>query len=174
MTTGNRENPIVERIFYPKDSLIIRQGDRGDKAYLILSGRVDVFTEQNGQSVTLATLETGEIFGETALFSNEQRTASVKATENCNLIALTRATMIDKMRGTDPTIQAIFKMLMARVTAGNQAVTSQGMTIGSLVPIVNEMFAKAVESLSAEEKETFRRDVQPILQKFIRAVEGFN
>ncbi|MGE0755909.1 MAG: ATP-binding cassette domain-containing protein [Pirellulaceae bacterium] len=68
--------------------LIIRQGDPGDKYYLIRHGEVDVLKEEQGESRRLATLKEGEAFGEKALLTGEPRVASVRAARSCLLYVL--------------------------------------------------------------------------------------
>lgn len=57
--------------------VIIRQGEEGDKMYFLYRGSVEVIA--NGTRV--ATLGSGSIFGEMALFGEKKRTATIKALE---------------------------------------------------------------------------------------------
>lgn len=168
-----RKAPIIERHFFPKGAPIIREGEKANCAYLILSGRVAVFTEKGEKRLDIAKLEAGEVVGEMALFNKVPRTASVEAVDHTNLMVLTRSVLVEKMRGTDPTIQAIFKMMMNRISAGNEAMTSQDDTIGTLASAINEMFLQAMDRLPEDKRVAFRKEVQPILREFTRTVEGF-
>src|SRR6185437_9333275 len=47
--------------------LIVRQGDAGDKFYLIREGKVEVIVKDDQGERVVATLETGNVFGEQAL-----------------------------------------------------------------------------------------------------------
>ena len=61
-----------------KNSPIIRQGDKGDNFYTIVSGRAKVVvSEESGTEKIVGTLSTGDSFGETALIEKGPRTASV-------------------------------------------------------------------------------------------------
>ena len=62
---------------------IIRQGDPGDRFYLIRQGRVSVRRGHPEEQVT--ELTEGDFFGELALLSGQPRNASVWATEPCLL-----------------------------------------------------------------------------------------
>ncbi len=64
---------------------IIRQGERGDRFYIIRRGLVEV--TQNGRFI--ATHGAGETFGEIALLHNIPRTATVRALEPTDLLTLT-------------------------------------------------------------------------------------
>lgn len=169
-----REAPILERHYFPKGSHILREGEVANNAYLILAGEVTIFTDKNEKRLTIASLDAGEVFGEMALFSKSPRGASAMAKTDCNLLVLTRPVLLEKMRGTDPTIQAMFKMLMDRVSAGNQAMTEHDSAVGMLSSSVNELFAQALSTLPADKQKSFKKQVQPVLRDFIRAVEGFS
>ncbi len=69
--------------------IALRAGDRGDSAYFILSGAVEVFIERDGRHVTLARLGKGEIFGEMAIIDPGPRSASVRAVEDTICIVTT-------------------------------------------------------------------------------------
>ena len=64
--------------------LIIRQGESGERFYVVRSGRVEV--ERDGE--VLAQLGPGEAFGEIALLLDLPRTATVTAIEPATLLAL--------------------------------------------------------------------------------------
>ena len=59
--------------------LILRQGDPGEKFYLVRRGEVEVYMEEHGEKRILALLREGDCFGEKALVTGEPRNASVRA-----------------------------------------------------------------------------------------------
>ncbi len=72
-------------------STIFRQGDPGDKFYIIQSGKVRVYRKDRGGLETqLSALGPGESFGEMALLTGEARSASVEALEETHLMALSK------------------------------------------------------------------------------------
>jgi CRP/FNR family transcriptional regulator, cyclic AMP receptor protein len=80
---------------YPRNAIIVSEGDRADTLFLILSGRVKVFVaDEDGRRVTLATQRAGEYFGEMSL-DEGVRSASVMALEPCELGLLQRAHLRD-------------------------------------------------------------------------------
>ena len=74
---------VLKRQDYPANELIVKEGDPGDALYVIRQGKVLVHTknEQLGVTLELATLGPGQVFGEMALLTQEQRSASVKTLE---------------------------------------------------------------------------------------------
>ncbi len=71
--------------------MIIRQGEQGDKFYIVKSGQVEVLIIRQGEpDLMAARLSRGDYFGEIALIKNVPRTASVKAVADCSLLVLER------------------------------------------------------------------------------------
>lgn len=65
---------------FPADASIIREGEIGDKFYILLDGKADVYlTEPGGGQVLVNQLRRGQYFGEMALLGNGIRTATVKS-----------------------------------------------------------------------------------------------
>jgi len=73
---------------FEQGSWIIRQGDAGDKFYLIREGTVDVVADRDGEVKTVATLGKGNFFGEAALLTGERRNASILTRGNTILYSL--------------------------------------------------------------------------------------
>jgi CRP-like cAMP-binding protein len=117
-----REPVILDRRSVGEGFVVMREGEAGTVAYLIQSGRVEAYSEIEGKRVSLGILGPGEIFGEMALFNDGKRTASVQALEDCNLILITRQSLEEKLRKTDPTIRAIVRMAFHRLSGGNKVI----------------------------------------------------
>jgi putative ABC transport system ATP-binding protein len=81
----------MKRESFEAGQVVIRQGDEGDKFYLIREGSVDVTQVTDGQTIHLATLKTGDFFGEIALMADVKRTATVTAREDLETYTLGKA-----------------------------------------------------------------------------------
>lgn len=66
---------------YESGATVIRQGDAGDKFYLIRRGSAEVEVNDGGAPRRIATLEPGQFFGEAALLTEQPRNATVRARE---------------------------------------------------------------------------------------------
>ncbi|MBY0585871.1 ATP-binding cassette domain-containing protein [bacterium] len=75
---------------FPAGSWIIRQGNEGDKLYLMKSGSAEVVKEELGKMQTLRQLTPGDVFGEISLITNRPRTASVRAVNDIHCLSLTK------------------------------------------------------------------------------------
>jgi len=75
---------------FPKQAIIISEGDESNSLYIILSGKVRVFSsDAKNREVTLLVQESGSYFGELALIADEPRSATVEALEKtvCGIIS---------------------------------------------------------------------------------------
>lgn len=76
---------------YPKNYMLISEGEHGDTLYMILSGKVRVYvSNEEGREVTLCLQGPGEYFGELALLDRSPRSASVVTLEACEMAVLAR------------------------------------------------------------------------------------
>lgn len=69
----------AERLTFQPGQAIIRQGEAGDKFYLITKGEVEVIRQRNGAEIILDRLTSGQYFGEVGLMHNKVRSATVRA-----------------------------------------------------------------------------------------------
>ena len=93
-------SPEEARVFFSRlkedrrraGEVIIRQGEEGDKFYLIKSGQVEISIQKDGgPPLVAALLARGDYFGEIALIKKVPRTATAKAVSDCSLLTLERA-----------------------------------------------------------------------------------
>ncbi len=89
---------------------IVRQDEVGDCMYLLVKGRARVVHHKDGRDVELAILKGGDFFGEIALVDHGPRSADVEASEPCQLLQISQAS-IAALAGVYPA--AAFKFLIA-------------------------------------------------------------
>ena len=70
-----------ERLTFQAGQALIRQGDMGDAAYVIMDGQADVQVETPQGPLTVAHLKRNDFVGEMAILCDVPRTATVIATE---------------------------------------------------------------------------------------------
>ena len=101
---------LLEEEHYAAGDLIVKQDDRGECMYILVSGRAKVQHRKNGRPIDLAILQAGDFFGELALVDEGPRSANVLALEACVLLKITQAA-IAALAGVYP--GAAFKLLIA-------------------------------------------------------------
>lgn len=71
---------------YPPDSVVAREGERGRCIFFVTAGSVEIFSQT--QETRFGLLEAGDYFGHLSLVLDEPRTASVRATDYCEMLLL--------------------------------------------------------------------------------------
>jgi CRP/FNR family cyclic AMP-dependent transcriptional regulator len=76
---------------YPKQAIIVNEGDESDSLYLILAGRVKIYlADEHGKELILAIKGPGQYFGEMVL-DEQPRSASVMTLDPSQFAILSRA-----------------------------------------------------------------------------------
>ena len=121
---------------YEAGSTIIREGDTGDSAYLIVSGRCEASCGAPGSEEVLAQMGPGEVFGELALVLDEPRAATVKALDAVTVLVLDKKTMTEGL-GVGSWVGALVHALTHRFRTLENQVRASGIRrdSGSLGPL---------------------------------------
>jgi serine/threonine protein phosphatase PrpC/CRP-like cAMP-binding protein len=85
---------VAEVIGYKADEVVVREGDRGDELFIVLSGVVRI---AKGDMVLLE-IGPGDHFGEMALIRAAPRSATATATADSELIAIRRTDFFEILR----------------------------------------------------------------------------
>ena len=68
-----------DRVTYAPGQLLFRQGDVGDAAYVVLSGKAEVMVDSPSGQIKVAEVDPNSIVGEIAILCDVARTATVRA-----------------------------------------------------------------------------------------------
>jgi hypothetical protein len=104
--------------------VVVKQGECEDSMYLILEGEFRVRVPAGDQETILATLGTGEFFGDISLFDHGPRSADVVSNKDGVLLKIT-SSAIDKLAAEAPSValpflMAVGKTLAARIRTDNK------------------------------------------------------
>jgi CRP-like cAMP-binding protein len=87
---------IAEEEVHERDTLVFREGDPGQKLYLILDGKVRISRNLSGMGEeALAVLGAGEAFGDMSLIDDTPRSADAHVHERCRLLVIRREAFED-------------------------------------------------------------------------------
>jgi CRP-like cAMP-binding protein len=84
---------------YEVGETIFLQGDAGKALFIVLSGKVSIFRDNNETEEQLATLTAGGYFGELALIDDQPRFATARADEPTGLLMLYKTDFDDLIDG---------------------------------------------------------------------------
>ena len=75
---------------FPKNAVVVNEGDPTDSLYVVLAGRVKAFvSDENGKEMVVNTIDAGDYFGELVL-DGGPRSASVMTLEPCRFFVIPR------------------------------------------------------------------------------------
>jgi ATP-binding cassette subfamily B protein len=80
---------VLER--HEEGNAVIREGEGGDRFYVIARGKVEVVVGETGREKRLGVLADGDFFGEVALLSDAPRAATVRALHASWLLSLAKS-----------------------------------------------------------------------------------
>jgi len=77
-----------EQVNYPAGSYFFREGDSGDRIYVLRTGTALVERTWQGRQIVLARIKPGDCFGEMSLIDLQRRFASIQAETDCEAIVV--------------------------------------------------------------------------------------
>jgi len=101
-----------ERYFYAKGEEVIRAGEDGEYAYLIIEGEAVVKLPKSHE--VIATLKEGEVFGELALLTDEVRSADIVASKDLQVMTLSKPVFLKYFYNNPQQVQKLFKLMGRR------------------------------------------------------------
>ena len=111
-----RSRTLNQEHFGPGE-IVFREGDHGDRVYLIVKGEVDVVQESGGRLQILARLCAGECFGEMALLTDAPRNATIRAVGDLDVLSVYREDFQTLLMHL-PGLRQIFDNLMTQRKRG--------------------------------------------------------
>ena len=107
---------------YQDGEVIICQGEVGNCMYIVQEGQVEVFVEKEGQEIQLELLGEGEIVGEMAIFENEVRSATVRATGQARLLTVDKKNFLRRVHEDPSLAYRIVQTMSHRIREMNKEV----------------------------------------------------
>jgi serine/threonine-protein kinase len=119
----------LPRRVFPPGSVIIREGDVGDAAYMIVSGRCKVSRRVGDGHEVLGSMGAGDVFGEVALLLEEPRAATIEAEDSVTVLVLDQRTLAAGL-GADGWTGALVRALAQRFRDLEQKLREAGVRRG--------------------------------------------
>jgi len=110
----------------PRQTVILRAGDKTDNVYFVLNGSLKVLVSDNeGREVILSMLGRGDLFGEMGVIDDDSRSATVVAAQSTDLVVIAKSdfkatlaenfdislylmrSLVQRLRSADRTIESL-------------------------------------------------------------------
>jgi small-conductance mechanosensitive channel/CRP-like cAMP-binding protein len=116
----------VSAVYAPGET-VIREGDSGNELFIIERGAVQVQVQRDkGARTQVATLHAGHFFGEAALLREEQRSATVVAATECELLVISAGAFRAAAELDTSLAERLTAKLASRLTELRKAVSDAG------------------------------------------------
>jgi CRP-like cAMP-binding protein len=133
---------------YSKDDIVIRKGDIGRNLYILASGRVEVLGDN---SVSIAFLGSGEVFGDMSLLSGEPVAASIRVVEPTRILYIS-ARDFRQVMTRHPGLQMYFARLLTQRLTNTNAARAEEISSGMVGKLTEMTPSEIFQSLNANQK----------------------
>jgi len=100
---------------YADGKVIIKQGHAGKCFYVVQSGRVEVVQSSDHGEQHLAFLETGDSFGEMAIFEKVVRSATIRAVGEARVLKVDKKTLYRRIQEDPLLAVGLLKSMSHRI-----------------------------------------------------------
>jgi phosphoserine phosphatase RsbU/P len=150
----------LQQVTYPAGAILMREGERGDGVYIVLSGLFEIVKELGTPDEHLfGRRGAGEMVGEMGLLNRDGlRTASVRAASDAQVIRLTRADF-DRLLQRYPMIAYdMLRVLSTRLRDSNDAVIHDLQEKNRQLQAQNQQLARAYADLEAAQAQLVEKE----------------
>jgi len=106
---------------FAQGETIYREGDSGDKAFVVASGRVELSKVQQGASRPIRIVETGQVFGESGMVTGGIREDTARALGPVTLEALDRKAFLKSVQSKPEMALDVMGLLSQRLRDADEA-----------------------------------------------------
>ncbi len=124
---SDRELDVVRAVSteksYPKNAVVLTEGEMGDSLYMIQSGKVKVFIgDEDGREIILKILGPGDFFGEMSMIDKQPRSASVTTIEAAAVLVLSHAAFERCVEQAPRIANMVMRVLATRVREADRKI----------------------------------------------------
>jgi CRP/FNR family cyclic AMP-dependent transcriptional regulator len=141
---------------FPKNTIVVTEGERSDSLYVILSGRVKVFvSDEDGRDLVLNVVGAGEYFGELAL-DEGPRSASVATLEPSRMAVIPNEVLKTFLTSHPAAAVHLIRVLIGRTRRSTESLKNLAMldVYGRVAKLLLELAREVDGKLVVEERLT--------------------
>lgn len=101
--------------------VLLKEGQRGDGLYLLLTGTLEVTKRKDGEPIVIAELDAGDMFGEMSLLTNRPTVATITAVTECLVLRLSKSNF-DELIMTHPQVLELVSQISEERETENNAI----------------------------------------------------
>jgi uncharacterized membrane protein len=117
---------LMQAVRFPAGATLFREGDPGGVFYVIRSGRVELWVQDDRRAkLVVDVLEAGEFFGELSLLDGAPRSTSAAALTDVELFSLAREPFMDLLRRRSEVALDVLVALSRRLRKTDELVRRQ-------------------------------------------------
>lgn len=158
---------------FPADTVLFREGDAGDRAYAIWSGRLRVQHEMGGDApLILRELLPGDVVGEVSLLDNQPRSASVIVLEDSRLVSLSREDLQGLLMQKPEVSLALLAVLSYRLRSSDEYLVSASRSVDYLARRMGDMASGKPEASGVPVSSDQRTGLHALVQDLTEAADA--
>ena len=142
----------MREVVVPAGHDIIRQGEPGQACFMIEGGTAVVVLNRAGEEIQVDQVGPGEIVGEASLLSAQPRNATVRAVDDCRVLEIQRADLLDVIAGQGGDDRLVKLMRMRERPLRREGVTAHHRTLndGAQITVLKDRERRAYYRLSEQ------------------------
>ncbi|WP_339777677.1 ABC transporter transmembrane domain-containing protein [uncultured Thalassospira sp.] len=114
------------RLTYKRGEVIVKQGEPGDAAFIVISGRGEIWlTTDEAKTLKLRDVEPKEVIGEIALLVDQPRSATIRVVEDMTVLKLDKAEFLGLVRQDQAVSVQLLRVLAERLDLTTKQLTSR-------------------------------------------------
>lgn len=153
---------------YNAGDIILKEGDPSDVVYKIVSGDVEVFKEQDGQTIVLGVMKAGEFLGEMGVVDDEPRSASARAKNQVSVIIYEEQEFFSLISLDGSSAERMILRLCERVRTLSRKLAQIAVSIGATEAIKDETLkGPTAQARSKSKSGKVRLTLFPLSQQLV-------
>ncbi len=101
-------------VHFGSGETLIQQGDAGESMFILVDGQANVVVQRNGSPMHVASLASGDCFGEMSLLTGERRSATVIAHTDCEVVEIGKPVIASSLKEHPELLNKLSDLLAQR------------------------------------------------------------